>query len=113
MSKKNKAKFKKQIKAQILEEMARAETQAPAAPVAPSISPSPIQTDTPITKPAQPAIVTDTMIQNLPQIKHDLKKTAVVIGILALIIVVLALLDQKYNILLSFGDILFRVLHIQ
>lgn len=114
MSKKNKAKFKKQIKAQILEEMARVQTQAPvAAPVVPSILPTPmIKSDTPTAVPTQPTADNST-IQNLLQIKYDLKKTAIVIGILALIIVALVILDQKYSILLSFGNVLFKVFHIQ
>ena len=91
--------------------MARSETPVPAS--TPTVSPMPImQTDVIAAKPVQ-SVVSDSTIQNLPQIKYDLKKTAIVIAVLALIIVALVLLDQKYNILLSFGDILFRVLHIQ
>lgn len=109
MSKKKKDKFKKQIKAQILEQMARVE----ATPASSSMSPATIvKSDVPSAKPAQ-AVTADLMIQNLPQIKYDLKKTAIVIAILALVIVALVLLDQKYNILLNFGQALFRVLHIQ
>lgn len=106
MSKKKKDKFKKQIKAQILEEMTKA--QATSTPVASTTMPMPN------VKPnlAAAATIDNSVIQNLAQIKYDLKKTAVVIGILALMIVALVILDQKYNLLLTFGGWLFRVLHI-
>ena len=53
------------------------------------------------------------VIANLGQIKKDLIKTAIIVGTLGVIIVVLAILDSKYGILLNFGDFLFKVLHIQ
>jgi len=115
MSKKNKSKFRKHIKAQIMQQMAQVQAQEKAVKSPPTKANTQQQ---PEIKPA--AIVQqdagtaaiDTTLQNLPQIKYDLKKTAIVIGILAAIIAVLYLLDLKYNILISFGNIIFRVLHI-
>jgi hypothetical protein len=69
-----------------------------------------IITARPVISPNSTAILE---VQNLPQIKNDLVKTAIVMAILILIIVVLAITDQKYHELLSFGSWLFRVLHIQ
>ena len=107
MSKKNKAKFKKQVKNQVLQQMTKANM--------------PSTNNQLITRSAQSTIATSEIknvaaaaeIQNLPQIQADLKKTAIVIAALALAIVVLAELDRKHNILLIFGNWLFRVLHIQ
>lgn len=120
MSKKNKAKFKKHIKAQILQEMGREINVQQASQKSVSIN-------TPATMPSPTAInvknikdqsdtasmVIDDMIVNLPQVKHDLKKTAIIILILAAIIAVLSYLAQRYNILISFGDWLFKVLNIK
>jgi len=109
MSKKDKSKFRKHIKAQILQQMAQ--VQAKEKMAATPVVQSP--------RPASPIVTTESStvaipgLQNLPQIKYDLKKTGLVVGGLVLILAVLYLLDLKYNILLSFGDIIFRVLHIR
>jgi len=108
MSKKNKAKFKKQIKAQILEEIAKTETAA-AKPAAKPTAPSLVAPKSQVGTTSASSAAT---IQNLAQIKYDLKKTAVVVAGLALAIVALVLLDQKYGILLKFGNILFQVFNI-
>jgi len=107
MSKKKKDKFKKQIKAQVLQEMTQTK-------VAPAVSEAPIvELEGSIPKQAQPTKISDANLENLPQIKYDLKKTIVVIGILALIIATVVILDQKYNILLNLGNVLFKIFHIQ
>ena len=112
MSKKDKSKFKKLIKAQLQQEMAQAQKE---------ISPN---------KPTQSVVISNNVVPNafvattnvspevigeinLPQIKYDLKKTGIVVGAIALIIVALYFLNNQYNILSNFGDHLFRVLHIQ
>jgi len=106
MSKKNKSKFKKQVKNQVLEQM----TQVKSNDNKPSaVTPQVI--NTPKVMPWQNAVAT-TELQNLPQIKADLKKTGIVIGLLALAIVALAIADQKYHILTTFGAWLFKVLNI-
>lgn len=101
MGKKNKNKFKKQIKAQALQEM----TQTPAAPAATS------KKDFVIKNVA--IIQPDTAKEfNLSQIKYDLKKTLIVILVLALLIGGLYFVDLKYGLLLHFGTWLFKVLNI-
>lgn len=114
MSKKNKAKFKKHLKTQILQDINR-EVNLPEA----------VETSEMVNKPevapayqtsataAAAANIHDSMIVNLPQIKHDLKKTAVIVLILAAIIGTLAFLDQKYGTLINLGDWLFQVLNIK
>ena len=106
MSKKNKAKFKKQIKNQVLEQMTKEK-------------PITVQDTQNLEPTTNEKTVTDSKtvpstpeIQNLPQIKADLKKTGIVVAILALCILALALLDQKNHLLLTFGGWLFKVLHI-
>ena len=119
MSKKDKSKFRKHIKAQILQEMAQSQAQEKvmARPIiqSQSKSTSPPIEEKPMSDISPPASQTAVIpgLQNLPQIKYDLKKTGLVVGGLVLILAVLYLLDLKYNILLSFGDIIFRVLHIR
>ncbi len=113
MSKKDKSKFRKQIKAQLLQEMAKVQTQEK--PQSPNriVQPSQPTVAKVIPKTMPQAAVLESTPGNLSQIKYDLKKTGIVVGSLVILMVVLALLDLKYNILLSFGDILFRIFHIQ
>ncbi len=108
MSKKDKSKFKKRLKAQILEKLAQ-EKDIPEikAPKVSSNQPAQsIKTDIP-TAAAQFSDI------NISQIKYDLKKTAVLIAVIVVIILAIYLLDLKYNILISLGNWLFEVLHIQ
>ncbi|OGD56467.1 hypothetical protein A2V71_03765 [Candidatus Berkelbacteria bacterium RBG_13_40_8] len=113
MSKKDKSKFRKQIKAQLLQEMAKAQTQEkPQSPIKVIQSPQPTITKV-APQPSSQTAVLESGPGDLSQIKYDLKKTGIVIGSLVVLMVILALLDLKYNILLSFGDILFRTFHIQ
>lgn len=112
MSKKDKSKFRKQIKAQLSQEMSKFQSSETQPKSKTSIFSG--------SKTAAPEIVTVTgataVAQNseidLAQIKHDLKKTAILIFILASIIGVLYYLDSKYDILLTFGNWIFKVLHI-
>lgn len=107
MSKKNKAKFKKQVKNQVSEQISQAKSDNIKSTVAASVV-----TNTPKVMPWQNAAVATMELQNLPQIKADLKKTGMVVGLLALAIVALAISDQKYHILTTFGAWLFKVLNI-
>lgn len=118
MSKKNKAKFKKHLKTQMLQKMGR-EVKASEVVQAPSVektssiisaSQPPI---TPKSLNSAAAMTYDPTIVNLPQVKYDLKKTAIIVLILAAIIVILSYLALRYNILISFGDWLFKVLNIK
>lgn len=110
MSKKNKAKFKRQIKNQVLQQMAQqlAPVESALMPNNQSVQPG---TAAKIITPQNTAKIVPE-IQNLPQIKADLKKTGIVVTILALCILALALLDQKNHLLITFGGWLFKVLHI-
>ena len=110
MSKKNKAKFKKQIKAQISQEMNQVHAAEKPVVVA---APIPQTSQMAFSNQAAAIPVQNEVIANLGQIKKDLIKTAIIVGVLGLIIAVLAILDSKYGILLNFGDSLFKVLHIQ
>lgn len=107
MSKKNKSKFKKQVKNQLLEQMTQVKSEN-----IKSTAPDSKIINTPKVMPWQNATVATMELQNLPQIKADLKKTGIVVGILALTIVALAVSDQKYHILTTFGSWLFKVLNI-
>ena len=117
MSKKDKSKFRKRIKAQILQEMAKAQTQevksgAGSVTLKQVINPPVV---VPQKSSAHSALASSSTLalQNLPQIIADLKKTGLVIIILIILIIGLRLLDQKYLLLPSLGDLVFRVLHIQ
>jgi len=102
MSKKNKNKFKKQIKAQLLQEM----TQVSAISSV-NIKSQPSAEEKVITQP------TTTSAFDLPQVKYDLKKTLIVILILAALIMGLYFADLKYGLLAHFGTWLFKVLNIK
>lgn len=99
MSKKDKSKFRKQIKAQLNQEM----NQAPANSKAKDV----VVVSNPLTE-----TLTNLGEINLPQIKYDLKKTGVVVTILVMITVGFYYADSRYGILLNFGDWLFKNLHI-
>lgn len=111
MSKKNKAKFKKQIKAQISQEMNQ--IHAAEKPVFTATPTPQVSRMVPSSNQAAAIPVQNEVIANLGQIKKDLIKTAIIVGTLGVIIAVLAILDSKYGILLNFGDSFFKVLHIQ
>lgn len=100
MSKKNKAKFKKFIQSQIKHE----QSQTLAEPV--KVSPQ-IETEKPATLPNLPNSSLD-----LSQIRYDLKKTALVVGVFVLILITLAYLNQKDGLLTTFGNYLFKTFHL-
>ena len=115
MSKKDKSKFRKQIKAQLLQEVAQAQKEMTPGKSAPAVvlnTPATINPSAPVAASAvaAPAVLTEI---NLPQIKHDLKKTGIVVGCLVVLMVAIYYLDLKYGILINFGNWLFKVLHIQ
>jgi len=109
MSKKNKQKFKKQLKAQALSQMTQ---NLPETKTAQSSDPKPTvqAAHTPAKAKNEPLI---SEIQNLPQIKADLVKTAIVVGSFAIIIAAVIITDSRYHMLSNFGNLLFRVLHLQ
>ena len=107
MSKKNKQKFKKLIKAQINQQMNQVQTATPA--ISPVISQTPAQN-----------VVTDNKTtvapaenQHLDQVKYDLKKTGILIGSMIIVIIGLYFTNSKTDILLNFGNQIFKVLNIK
>ena len=110
MSKKDKSKFKRQLKAKILEDMAKTQDPDPKL-----VQDKPIQTSKVAevhTHSGGAAAAELGSEIDLAQIKYDLKKTAIVVGSLAIIIGILYYLDLKYGILLTFGNWLFKSLNI-
>jgi hypothetical protein len=103
MSKKNKAKFKKQIKNQIIEQITKTDTN-PVNKINIQESNLKITKDETTVKPE---------MQNLAQIKADLAKTGYVVAGLAICLTALFLLNQKYNTLSTFGNWVVKILHIQ
>ena len=115
MSKKDKSKFRKQIKAQLLQEVAQAQKEIKPGKPAPAVvlnTSAAINQSTPaaVSAVAAPAVLTEI---NLPQIKYDLKKTGLVVGSLVVLMAIIYYLDLKYGILLTFSGKLFQILHIQ
>ncbi|MCL5406880.1 MAG: hypothetical protein M1429_00030 [Patescibacteria group bacterium] len=108
MSKKNKSKFHKRIQAQILEELNQ-QSQKPVTskqPVAPIASPTQNLSTT-------PAVATATLeSESLIYTKKDLKKSAIIIGSIIILIISLSIVDARTNILLKAGNQIFRVLNI-
>lgn len=112
MSKKDKSKFRKLIKAQLAKDLAQAQKEIqPGKPAAVIVS----DTITPVAPSAAAVTIAPATFGeiNLPQIKYDLKKTAIVVGSIAVIMGIIYYLDLKYGILVTFGNWLFKVLHIQ
>ena len=111
MSKKEKLKFKKRIKEQILQEMSRAENVPPKStpqqePIKEELIEQSVPThQSPITPPTKNT-------DNLDFIRYDLKKSAIIIGVILATIVIIFFIDNKTGFLLKASDSLFRVLHI-
>ena len=108
MSKKDKSKFRKQLKAQKLQEINQEVKTSTTMASSEAIS-QPVQKTSGINQTA----TTSAQLLDLDQIRYDLKKTGFVVLLLAIIIAILYYLDSKYGILLNFGDWLFKVLNIQ
>lgn len=114
MSKKNKSKFRKRIKAEILKQMAQSQTAAIPAQTTPK--------SLPLDSPPLPTAVPKedkTKRQSLPSqdsislIRGDLKKSGLIIGTMLIIVVGLAILDLKTGLILKASDYIFQVLNIQ
>ena len=122
MSKKDKSKFRKRIKAQILQEMTQfqQDEKRPSDPVfQKNIEQKGITAPTPAnfvpTAQKQKIVITSgitTTADTLQLVRHDLKKSAIIIGSLLIIIIALFLIDQKIGILLKIGDQIFSWLNI-
>jgi hypothetical protein len=112
MSKKDKSKFKRIIRSQMMQGLAKQQNVGTVKQT--SVTANVLETD--ITAPANTNLANQATLNsgeiNLPQIKYDLKKTAITVLILSAIIGLLYYLNTKNGILLTFGDWLFKVLHI-
>jgi|GEM_PF-987961 len=121
MSKKDKSKFRKRLRAEILKQMSQSQSTQTAPPVtaavAPTSPPSATQTEVKPMK-TSPALAPGAGLQveassdTLQLVRHDLKKSAIIIGSIIISIVVLYFVDQKTGILLKAGNEIFKVLHI-
>ncbi len=122
MSKKDKSKFRRRLKAQILQEMAKVQPAgkpATASIVAQPISPPKTEsalgdaTAKPEPAPAPGAgLPVGASLDTLQLVRHDLKKSAIIIGSIIILIVLLYYADLKTGILLKVGNEIFKVLHI-
>lgn len=110
MSKKEKLKFKKRIKEQILQEMSRAETISPTIARPEPIKEESMKESTPDYK--SPVEKPTKNTNNLDFIRYDLKKSAIIIGSIIATIVIVFFIDNKTGFLLKMSDSLFKVLHI-
>ncbi len=109
MSKRDKIKFKKRIKEQILQEASRVEPVVKEKTSTPALNMSPDQPKSEIQNivPAQ-----DKPTDILDFVKYDLKKSAIIIGSIIVVIIIVFFIDNKTGFLLKVSDSLFRVLHI-
>jgi len=109
MSKRDKIKFKKRIKEQILQEASRVEPVVKEKTSTPVVNMPPDQTKSEIQNivPTQ-----DKPTDILDFVKYDLKKSAIIIGSIIAVIIIVFFVDNKTGFLLKISDSLFRVLHI-
>jgi len=111
MSKKNKSKFHKRIKAQILQGISQ--EQKTQKPVISKQTTAPV-VNTTKNLPTAPIATTTTLEDEvLINTKKDLKKSAIIIGSIIILIIGLSIVNNKTNILLKAGNQLFRVLNTQ
>jgi len=133
MSKKHKKKFQKQKRAQLLSQLAQAEgiSSEPASAKATagkqeSVSnqqqptqPQPVAPSQPVIHPQQitpspHATVTDLTSQSyIPFVISDIKKSAILVGALVVILIALFFLDQKFDFLLPLAGKISTLLHIK
>ena len=115
VSKKDKSKFHRRLKAEILKEITATSQEKPL------LSPSP----SPIAKPISPpkpepdknpvpgtGLTLDASLDTLHLVRADLRKSAIIIGSIIILIVALYFINQKTGILLKAGNEIFKILHI-
>lgn len=111
MSKKNKSKFHKRIKTQILQELNQnQQVQKPVTAKQPIV---PIAGETQVLPKESTHNMIDIADESLINTKKDLKKSAIIIGSIIIFIIALSIIDGRTNILLKTGNQIFRVLNIQ
>lgn len=116
MSKKDKSKFRKRLKAQILQEMAKVQKEKPVlaatipSPAAEPITPPPPKS---VTAPAPGAgLQVGASVDTLQLVRTDLKKSAIIIGLIIILIVVFYFVDLKTGLLMKAGNEIFKILRI-
>lgn len=112
MSKKDKSKFRKRVKAEILNQMQSTQSVSQG-PISQVVQNSPAPTNevaSTIEKSAPTASIAE--LDSLKMIKTDLKKSAIIITSILIVIVALYFIDAKTNFLSSLGSQIFKVLHI-
>ncbi|KKQ74160.1 MAG: hypothetical protein US94_C0012G0010 [Berkelbacteria bacterium GW2011_GWB1_38_5] len=111
MSKKGKSKFHRQIRARILQEMVKTQAQSVStteiSPAAKPILPPQKTEFTPA-----PGAGLQVGFGTLQLVRADLKKSAIIIGSIILVIIALAIIDTKTGILLKAGNSIFKTLNI-
>lgn len=115
MSKKDKSKFKKQLKAQMLQDMQKFEKETKTTNSPHIVPPAPkpeIRKKISMPAASSAAVAIDSEI-DISQTKYDLKKIGIIVGSIVVIIGAIYYLNFKYDILLTFGNWLFEVLHIE
>ncbi len=116
MSKKDNLKFKKRIKAQIMQEVNRLEREPSFTPkaekpiVSPVVSAKPQENHSPTVVPTSAPSVLPTNSSNL--VRADLKKSAIIIGSIIVLIIAIYFVDNKTGFLLKTSSHLFKFLHI-
>lgn len=118
MSKKNKQKFRKRLKAQILQEMSQEQSRALPSNKSKQFTPN-FATDNSLEKTQKTVLSEDSQNREivaedeaLNYTKKDLKKSAIILGSMILIIVALSIIDSKTNIVSKVGTEIFKVLNI-
>jgi len=117
MSKKEKSKFRRRLKAQIIQEFGKSTPVQPKTIESPKAPLAELQTEKQEKEESPKILPTPEPlpeIQNdaLTWVRRDLKKSAFIIGSIIILIVVLFFIDQKTDILLKAGNGIFKVLHI-
>jgi hypothetical protein len=115
MSKKDKSKFRRRLKAEILKEMQKSPVERPTQPVTPPPTAKPIVSETiePMKNPSPGIGLTVTSSSDMVQlVRADLKKSAIIIGSIIILIIVLYFVDLKTGILLKASNQIFKVLGI-
>ncbi len=114
MSKKDKSKFRRRLRAEILKQMSQSQIprSAPATsnPSISSIKPE-IQ-EAPGTVKTQPTNIAPAITDALVLVRTDLKKSAIIISSIIILIVVLYFIDLKTGVLLKATNEIFKTLHI-
>lgn len=116
MSKKDKSKFQRRLRAEILKEMSQsqAEKPAPTTTTQPSIAKVTASPKIEPVKNSTPGVDSQVgaSVNTLQLVRSDLKKSAIIIGSIIIVIIIVFLLDNKTGFLLKASDSLFKVLHI-